>query len=394
MNMISEKLLVVGLVFLLSLNVLAQRNKKTNATPLNFPFTEKHWISKSDNVQFVDYKSTKAVKSSNDDPFEIVLKDMDFSTGTIEFDVELKGRGFPGINFHLDEASGNSEVYYLRYFGQLNPLSRTTMQYALVIDGVNLWDLTDDYQAAASLTENQWNHIKMVISENQMKVYVNNMNRPALHVPLLEGLNKTGKISLNGNVIYSNFTIIPNQVEDLANAIGYDPTYNDPNYVREWKVQEPIDFPTGKDPMQQINTSPGVVIDQTYFDESKTWRPVGAKYRGIVNLTKEFGNTESGKRRLTWLKTTITSDKEQEKLLKLGFSDEVWVFINGQPLYQDKNYYGSPGMKEPRGRCTIDNASFSIPLKEGENEILIGLSNYFFGWGLVARWNDTSGLRY
>lgn len=100
MNMISEKLLVVGIVFLLSLNVLAQRNKKTNATPLTFPFTEKHWISKSDNVQFADYKSTKAVKSSNDDPFEIVLKDMDFSTGTIEFDVELKGRGFPGINFH------------------------------------------------------------------------------------------------------------------------------------------------------------------------------------------------------------------------------------------------------------------------------------------------------
>ena len=389
--MIAKTLLGTFMVVFLSspLNGQSKRTKKQD-----YPFTEKHWITSSDNVQFFDYKSTKAVRSSNDESFELVLKDVDFSVGTIEFDVELKGMGFPGIIFHMNEETNNAETYYLRYFGKLDPFSRFTMQYAAVIDGINLWDLTDQYQAAASLTENEWNHIKMVISEHQMKVYVNDMSRAALHVPVLEGLHKSGKISLNGNVIYSNFSITPNETENLANTIGFDPTYNDPNYIRTWQVQEPIEFATGKDPMRQIISNPGVVIDEAFFTPSKSWRTVEAKHRAMVNLTKEFGGTEMEKRRLTWLKTTVTSEKDQEKWLNMGFSDEVWVFINGQPLHQNKNYYGSPGMKEPRGRCTIDNTAFSVPLKQGENEILIGLSNYFYGWGLIARWEETSGLSY
>lgn len=394
MKVIFKKLLVLGVALFLSLGAYSQRKGKSSYKTLSFPLSEKHWIPKSDNVQFVDYKSTKAVKSSNDESFEILLKDQEFSIGTIEFDVELKGMGFPGINFHLDEETGNSEVFYLRYFGRLSPLSRTTMQYAVFIDGINLWDLTDEYQAGAALTENEWNHIKLVISENQMKVYVNNMERAALLVPALEGLTKTGKISLNGDVIYANFKMTPNATEDVPHGVGYDYTYNDPNFLRNWEVQEPIAFAMGKDPMKQIEADLGTTIDPAYYDASKSWSPVSAKYRGMVNLTEKFGATEIGTRRLTWLRTTVTSAREQEKMLRMGFSDEVWVFINGEPLHQNKNYYGSPGMKEPRGRATLENTKFEVPLKEGENEILIGLSNYFFGWGLTARWNDTAGLSY
>jgi hypothetical protein len=98
-------------------------------------------------------------------------------------------------------------------------------------------------------------------------------------------------------------------------------------------------------------------------------------------------------RRLAWIKTTIYATKAQEKKLNLGFSDEVWVFINGQILYIDKNYFGTPSQKTPRARCTIENTSFNVPLKEGENEILIGLANYFYGWGIIARFDDTDGIQ-
>lgn len=36
-------------------------------------------------------------------------------------------------------------------------------------------------------------------------------------------------------------------------------------------------------------------------------------------------------------------------------------------------------MKEPRGRATIENASVMLPLAEGENELLIGVADYFIG---------------
>jgi hypothetical protein len=57
------------------------------------------------------------------------------------------------------------------------------------------------------------------------------------------------------------------------------------------------------------------------------------------------------------------------------------------------NYFGTPGQKQPNGRCTIENTSIKLPLKEGKNEIMIALANYFYGWGIVARLDDTNGIQ-
>jgi hypothetical protein len=67
------------------------------------------------------------------------------------------------------------------------------------------------------------------------------------------------------------------------------------------------------------------------------------------------------------------------------------MFINGQILYVDKNYFGTPQAKD-RGRCIIENATIKLPLKKGKNEILIALANYFYGWGIIARLDDTDGI--
>jgi len=33
--------------------------------------------------------------------------------------------------------------------------------------------------------------------------------------------------------------------------------------------------------------------------------------------------------------------------------------------------------KQPQGRCSIENTTVEVPLKEGENELLIGVANFF-----------------
>ncbi len=389
----SLKKLALGMLCVAFGFTLHAQTPKQNKT-LSFPFSEKYWSPLTDNVEFISYKSTTAAKSTDDNPINLMLKDFDFSTGTIEYDVELKGQGFPGITFHVDKDTVNAEIFYLRYFGKLEPQRRTNMQYAAIMDKVNLWDLTDDYQAATQLYEGKWNHVKMVISENQMRVYVNDMQNVTLWVPALEGLTKSGSIGLSGNVIYANMKVTPHATEDIPSTAGYDPTSNDSRYLRNWWVTDPVDFPFGKDLMTQISFNSGVTIDSTLLDSTAVWKPIKADRRSLVNLTRRYGGTERGKRKLAWLKTTITSDKIQKKKLNFGFSDEVWVFINGQSLYVDKNYYGTPGMKEPRGRCTIENTTITIPLQEGENEILIGLTSYFYGWGLIARWENNDGLSF
>jgi hypothetical protein len=271
-------------------------------------------------------------------------------------------------------------------------MSRTTLQYATVIDSMSLWDLTDDYQAAANIHRGGWNHVKLVISGRQMRAYVNDMDRPALHVPILEGSTESGGISLQGKAIFANLVIRPGVTESLPALAGYDPTLNDSRYLRDWSVTQPVPFPQGRDLVFQLPSMYGGAVDSDLPDETAQWTSIHAEQRALLNLSRPFGRPMPGERRLVWVKTNLMSESVQQRRLDLGFSDEIWIFVNGQFLHTDTNYYGTPGMKEPRGRATLENTSIMLPLTEGENELLIGIANDFYGWGLIARLDDTQGI--
>jgi len=161
---------------------------------------------------------------------------------------------------------------------------------------------------------------------------------------------------------------------------GIDPNINDPRYLRKWKVSAPVTMAKGID------------FSDEYVPNVETkWEDIAAERRGLINLTRKFGNTEG--RRIVWLKTTIHSDKAQNKVLRFGFSDEVWMTINDKPLHMDKNLYNTPMAKQPDGRCSLENTLISVPLQEGENQLKIGVANFFYGWGIVARFDNLDGLR-
>jgi hypothetical protein len=238
-----------------------------------------------------------------------------------------------------------------------------------------------------------WNHVKLVVSGKQMKAYVNDMNRPAMQVPALEGGLESGGIAFSGgDVTIANFVIKPDSVENLPATAGYISTYNDTRYLRNWQVSKASDFAFGKELPPTFPFLAESLKSAGFPDSTTQWTPIWAEDRGIVNLTRVFGRTEFRKRRLAWIKTIIESDSAQERTLNLGFNDEIWVYVNGQFLYGDKNYFGTPGQKFPSGRCSIENATVRLPLKKGKNEVLIALANYFYGWGIIARIDDTEGL--
>ena len=126
---------------------------------------------------------------------------------------------------------------------------------------------------------------------------------------------------------------------------GYDPTDNDPRYLRHWQVSQPDTIPPGIDFGK--NLLPG---------KQTVWSPVQAERRGLINLTRLYGGNlprryeGSSPRRIVWLKTTLRADQEWNYKLNLGFTNDVWVFLNGKYLYIDKNYYDEPTMKTPRGK--------------------------------------------
>jgi len=350
------------------------------AEPITITMTADHWQTK-ENAEFLRqlgfFHGLMRLNSGN-----AVLKGITFSDGTIEFDVNTIGRGAPGIAFRQQD-EGNFELLYLRPDPNC-PAFRACIQYAPQTHGVLLWDLFPQYETRAPLRENGWNHIKMVVSGRRMNVFVNDATSPTLEVGRLEGDTMKGGLRLQGPGTFANMVITPDAVDGLSPEPARDPLDGDRGLVRNWRLSTFSALPNGKDPM--YNEMPGA---------SQEWKTISTERNGLVNLSREYGlPLPEPNRAVAWLKTTITSDGKQTKKVDIGWTRELWVFVNGKLVYGDKNLFEPErARKAPDGRCSLENGAFTLPLEAGDNEVAVAIANNFFGWGLMLRLADTEGVR-
>ncbi len=119
------------------------------------------------------------------------------------------------------------------------------------------------------------------------------------------------------------------------------------------------------------------------------------KKNGLVNISREYGRPlPRPNRAIAWLKTTIVSDKGQTKKVDIGWTRELWIFVNGKLVYADKNLFEVEGARKfPDARCSLENGAAMLPLEPGENEIAVALADNFFGWGLMLRVAEPEGVQ-
>ncbi len=349
------------------------------AQPAAIAMTAEHWQVK-ENAEFFRelgfYDGLMRLNSGS-----ALLKDVTFSNGTIEFDVNTVGRGMPGIAFRQQD-EGNFELLYLRP-DPACPAFHACMQYTPQTHGVMLWDLFPQYQTRAPLRENGWNHIRMVVSGRRMNVYVNDAASPTLQVGRLEGDALKGGLHLQGPATFANLVITPDAVDGLSPEPAADPLAGDPGVLRNWRLSAVGALPEGQTP--------------SYSDmpaASREWTPIGAERNGLINISRVHGRIPSeSKRAVTWLKTTITSGGKQSKKVEIGWTREVWVFVNGKLVFADKNLFEVEGARKyPDARCSLENGSFTLSLEPGDNEVAVATANDFFGWGLMMRLPDPEGV--
>jgi hypothetical protein len=258
------------------------------------------------------------------------------------------------------------------------------MQYAPQTHGVLLWDVFPQYQGPAPLKQDTWNHIKLVVSGRRMNIFVNGASAPTLAIGRLEGDALEGGLLMQGPASFANLTVIPDAVEGLTPLPVNDPTDGDKRFLRDWLVSSSASLSPGKDP---------AFADMP--DASQHWTPLNAERGGLVNLSRQVGlPTGHTVRALAWLKTNVDSDSSQTKHVSIGWTREIWVFVNGKLVFADKNLYQPPAArKTPDGRLSLENGSFDLPLQKGKNEIAIALADNFYGWGLELRLDDLKGVR-
>ena len=375
------------IVLLASCSGFTQKKKSPATANYSISLDSLTWKCPPGKAEFFEKDGQKFMRLKAGNQGSAVLANANFKDGTIEYDFEpyspMSIGSSPAVYFRGDIERKNTEIVYIRARPN-QPFLNDAIQYTPILNNVNMWDMYPEYQGPALFQVDKVNHFKMVVSGDQMRVYVNEMRWPALEIPKLEGNLKEGILGLDGQVIISNFIYKPGVTEDLPSIAAPDQTSHDANYLRNWKITQMADLPAGNE----------ITVPMIPKPESFT-ESIMAERKGMISLSRKFGGGSNIPRRVIWLKTIIKAAEAQKNIMNLGFSDEVWVFVNGQMVFLDKNNYLQPPMRKyPDGRISIQNSRFNITLKQGDNEIMVAVANDFYGWGLIARLEYMEGISY
>lgn len=86
----------------------------------------------------------------------------------------------------------------------------------------------------------------------------------------------------------------------------------------------------------------------------------------------------------------IISDREQVKRVQFGFSDEAKAYFKGQLIYAGSDVYQSRDYRF-LGTLGLYDALY-LPLKKGENELWLAITENFGGWGVMAYFENRTGI--
>lgn len=328
-------------------------------------FDSTQWVKV--NAQVVDHLGRKSLMGN------AYLPDADFGNGVIEVDVAVSGdRSYPGVVFRAFTQADYEHVYIRPHRGGLYP---DAVQYAPKINGIASWQLFNGpgYTASAVFPKDEWMHLRIEVNGTQARLFIDDMANPALVVDRLQHGAKNGGIGVegppDGTAYFSNFRY--ERRDDLV----FDPPCQvdlPPGTITEWELS-----PSKK--ITEIDTEkyPG----KTELAKIE-WQKVQCEPDGLLNVARYI--TRAGREPDCVLaRTAIRSDKDQTKKYLVGYSDAVSVFLNGEILYAGESAYQQ---RDPSflGIIGLFDAVY-LPLKRGENELVLMVSESFGGWGLVCR---------
>ncbi len=347
------------------------------AQAVTVPFDDRWEISGEHKIE--TYKGQQSLYLDN---ARAVLPDVQFKNGSIEFDIALEPvRGFSGLNFRMQDAR-NYEEFYLRAHQSGNP---DAMQYTPVFDDIAGWQLYhgEGYSAAYDYNFDGWMHMKFIIADDQMEVYMDDMDEPVLYAFQLKGSQNAGHIALYtflGKTRFANFSYEKIEHPDLKSPPKTIPTLAS-GTVAKWQVSTPFAAEKLNDAME---------FPKRLAAELQ-WKPVASEYSGTANLAQV--NTRAAGENTVVARFTVTAEEAQRKALDFGYSDLAYVYCNGRLLYSGQRRFRS---RDYRYLGTIGYFdTIYLPLQAGENEIWIAVSEQgeMGGWDIRAKFADTEGVR-
>jgi hypothetical protein len=319
------------------------------------------------------------------------VKDFEMRDGVIDMDVATPAkRGFFGVQFRIVNDGATAEWVYLRQHKSGLP---DAMQYTPVLNSGANWQIYNGpgFTGAVDIPRDEWFHLRLEVAGAQAKLFVKDMEKPALVMDDLKSDVQKGQVALyvlTGATYFSNFEIRTTPDAQWQRHLPPMP----PNALTKWSISPAYDG-------LARNLERALMPAET---QSIRWRDVEAEPPGFVVLYRyleaphlqvtfqgNFANRLEPQpgMKVVYARTTIDSDHDQVKKLEIGYSDDVSVFLNGKILYRGRS---AQGFRDPGflGIVNPENDTVYLSLKKGHNDLVLAVSELGGGWGFICRLED------
>lgn len=341
------------------------------------PFDTTHWEIESQGHIFETVGGKEAIYLHNG---SLVLKDVEFLNGTIEYDIRMtERRGFYGVRFHFTD-SQNAEEFYFRPHQSGNPDAN---QATPIVNGLAGWQLYfgEAYSFAYDYPFEEWMHIKLVIKGKQAQVFLDGAQTPHLSWNLKQE-PKSGSIGLYSSVApihYANFSYQSDVGELIDFKVKKAPLIE--GVIESWTVS---------DKFEEVELESYDSFDKLIKERS--WKQeVEIEENSAANLSWAAIRQDGTDKNTVFARIDFESKEEQLKLFQFGYSDRVVVILNGQPLYKGTNKFRSRDYRYLGTIGLFDE--LYLPVKKGKNTLLLAVSEDFGGWGVTGKFVDSAGLK-
>ncbi len=328
-------------------------------------FESDRWVLK--NAQIQQHMERKCLSGY------AYLKDLEFENGVIEVDIAVDGtRSYPGIVFRMQSEQDYERFYIRPHRSNLYP---DVLQYTPAFNNVDSWQLYngEGFTAGASIPVNQWIHLKIEISGAQARIYLDNEEKPALVITDLKHGISRGTVGVfgpkNKTAYFSNFRY------RTDNNLKFDapPETKAPlGMITEWELSPAFDI-------SQVD------LELTPKEQGLggfTWQKVKSEPSGLVDISR-FVKKAGGAADCVFARTILNTDEDKVMNLKFGYSDAVSVFSNGNLIFFGNSSYRQ---RDPSflGIVGLNDAVY-LPLKKGENELILLIAESYGGWGFICQ---------
>ena len=349
---------------------------------VQIPF-DSGWTLTGDGTRVESHRGVRALSIDNG---RATRRDVQLEDGTIEFDVEMTAaRSFIYVQFRMESDTDFEEIYFRPHKSELPD----AVQYNPVWRGDSFWQLWHGPGATAAprFPAGEWMHVRIVLEGTQAALFLGADTAPVM-VTQLARPPRAGYIALRA------FTPAP-AVRRGARAARYANVVVRPRVVNYTFPAVPAVAPElGSIIRWQI--SPGFPAPPSAIIELPSERLVGREHwpsypvelNGVVAIGRHQERPRPSGAAIARL--VIRSSGERLQRLYLGYSDYVTVFVNGRAHFSGDAHYSFDHPRQ-EGLITRSQSTLWLPLRDGENEILLVVVDGFGGWGLTGRLEPGDG---